>query len=80
MLLFYFIGISALFVLFEIGLFRLRTLFYFMNYGWGKALTLTLLALLIFAGTYKKGTHDFIIGIWFILIAIIFVVLSIVYR
>lgn len=49
-LLFYFIGICAFFILFELGLFRLRILFYFMNYGFGRAVFSFLLGLLIVSG------------------------------
>lgn len=71
---------AALFVLVEFSLLKTRTWFYFMNYGWGKGLFLLFLGLLLVGAGKSVSWIDILAGVWFILVAIIFIIISMVHK
>ena len=71
---------AILFVLVEFSLLRTRTWFYFMNFGWGKALFLLFIGLLLVAAGKTVTWVDILSGVWFIVCAMIFFIISMVHR
>ena len=67
---------AALFVLFELSRFRLRTFFYFMNYGWGRGIFLIFLGLLLAAAGKSVTWVDILSGVWLLLCGMVFIVIS----
>jgi|688.fasta_scaffold210606_2 hypothetical protein len=71
---------AVLFVLIEFSLLRTRTWFFFMNFGWGKALFLLFIGLLLVAAGKSVTWVDILSGVWFILCAVIFFIISMVHK
>ena len=71
---------AALFVLIELSKMRTRTWFYFMNFGWGKAMFLLFLGLLLVGAGKSVTWVDILSGVWFLLCAIAFFVISMVHK
>jgi hypothetical protein len=71
---------AVLFVLVEFSLLRTRTWFFFMNFGWGKALFLLFIGLLLVAAGTSVTWVDILSGVWFILCAVIFFIISMVHK
>ena len=71
---------AALFVLIELSKMRTRTWFYFMNFGWGKAMFLLFLGLLLVGAGKSVTWLDILSGVWFLLCAIVFFVISMVHK
>ena len=71
---------AALFVLFEFNKFRLRTWFYFMNFGWGRGMFIFFLGLLLAAAGKSVTWFDILAGVWLILCGLVFCVISLVNK
>ena len=71
---------AALFLLFELNKFRLRTWFYFMNYGWGRGVFCLFLGLLLAAAGKSVTWVDILSGVWLMLCGIVFCIISLVNK
>ena len=71
--------IAAVFVLIELGKFRFRVWFHFLNYGYGKALFSLFLGLLLLGAGAEIVAFDIVAGLYFLLAALIFAAISFAY-
>ena len=80
MLTIYLLFFAALFILVELNLLKFRTWFYFMNFGWGRGIFHFFIGVVLVGSGKKISVADILIGIWFLLMGLIFCLLSCVYR
>ena len=71
---------AAIFILLELSKFRTRIWFYFMNFGWGKAVFVAFVALLLLGAGKSVTWIDILAGVWLFVCAIIFVILSLTHK
>ena len=71
---------AAIFILLELSKLRMRIWFYFMNFGWGKAIFLTFVGLLLMGAGKTVTWIDILAGVWLFLCAIAFAVISSVHK
>lgn len=75
----YLLIFAALFICTELSVLRCRIWFYFLNFGWGKAIFSFFIACLCLGSAKAVIWLDILVGIYFLLLALVFPLISIVY-
>lgn len=80
MLTFYLLMFAAIFIMVEFSVLRCRVWFFFLNFAWGKGLACFFIATLVLGSGKAVQALDIVCGIYFILVFIVFSIISCVYR
>lgn len=75
----YLLIFAAIFICTELSVLRCRTWFYFLNFGWGKAIFSFFIACLCLGSARAVLWVDILVGIYFLLLALALPIISIVY-
>lgn len=80
MLTFYLLLFASIYICHEVSVSEFRLWFYFLNFGWGKGLFDLFIGCLCLGSGFAVEWLDLVVGIYFIVIAIGFAAISIVFR
>lgn len=75
----YLLIFAAIFICTELSVLRCRTWFYFLNFGWGKALFSFFIACLCLGSARAVTWLDVLVGVYFLFLALVLPLISIVY-
>ena len=75
----YLLLFAAIFICTELSVLRCRTWFYFLNFGWGKALFSFFIACLCLGSAKAVTWLDILVGIYFLLLTLVLPLISIIY-
>lgn len=75
----YLLIFAAIFICTELSVLRCRTWFYFLNFGWGKAIFSFFIACLCLGSARAVIWLDILVGIYFLLLALVLPLISIIY-
>jgi hypothetical protein len=75
----YLLIFAAIFILTELSVLKCRTWFYFLNFGWGKAIFSLFIACLCLGSANAVIWLDILVGIYFLFLALVFPLISVIY-